>query len=113
MNGSLVCRQPFEAVIHLDPARRRSQPQFLSHQPMGRILLGSWDQLSNNSLRWYLLTRDPDDGLPFADVRVVGEKVGTVVFPPEPRIVHWAQTLGTGTTEQLPDTVVLISHGLY
>ncbi len=71
------------------------------------LLGGGWDQLANNSLRWYLITR----GEPrprFDDVRVAGDMIGSVVFPPEPRIAWWAERLATAPAQELPERVVLV-----
>jgi hypothetical protein len=73
-----------------------------------RILLGGgWDQLTNNSLRWYLLTRG-GLGARFGEVRVEDDMIGSLVFPPEPRIRYWATVLATAPAGELPEHVVLI-----
>jgi hypothetical protein len=82
---------------------------FVRETPLpARVLLGGgWDQLANNALRWYVLTRAvPDAG--YDVVVVVGDMIGSLVFPPEPRIRHWAERLATGAAGELPELVVLI-----
>ena len=78
----------------------------------GSLLLGGgWDQLTNNALRWYLVTRNDGGCLPLADTRVLGDMIGSVVFPPEPRIAYWARRLAADPLDELPDRLVLIEPG--
>ncbi|MBW2282713.1 MAG: glycosyltransferase family 39 protein, partial [Deltaproteobacteria bacterium] len=71
------------------------------------LLGGGWDQLTNNSLRWYLITGS--EPLPaFGDVHVVGDMIGSLVFPPEERIAYWTEQLATAATADLPDRIVLV-----
>jgi len=71
------------------------------------LLAGGWDQFPNNALRWYRATRDPERP-PLAEVDVVGDMIGSVVFPPEPRIRSWAQRLARAPWDELPDVLVLL-----
>jgi hypothetical protein len=70
------------------------------------LLGGAWNNLANNSLRWYLLTgyrpRDYDD------IRVWGATIGSITLPPGPRVAYWAQQLGRASAAELPGAVVLI-----
>lgn len=78
------------------------------HTPRrGDILLaGGWNQISNNSLRWYLLTgygqRD------FDDVHVVGATIGTIVLPTAPRVAYWARQMAEAPAGELPESMVVI-----
>lgn len=79
------------------------------HTPKrARILLaGGWDQLPNNALAWYLKTRRsprPE----YAQLDVVGDMIGSLVQPSEPRIRQWADVLARDTGAELPDRLVLI-----
>jgi len=75
----------------------------------GKVLLGGgWDQLANNTLRWYLLTRDLTPRPAFDDVQVVGDMIGSLVLPEAPRIEWWARTLREAPVELLPECVVLL-----
>ena len=77
--------------------------------PPGTVLLGGgWDQLTNNGVRWYRITRAQGTVPGYDDVPVVGDMIGSLVFPPEPRIRHWAQVLGETGLLALPDRVVLV-----
>ena len=74
-----------------------------------RVLLGGgWDQLTNNTLRWYLLTRELQPRPAYDEVQVVGDMIGSLVLPEEPRIAWWAGVLRDGRGEELPERVVLI-----
>jgi hypothetical protein len=86
--------------------------------PRATILLGgAWDQLPNNALRWYLTTSPaarPASTAPrplLGDRSVVGDMIGSVVFPPEPRIAYWAERLALAPAAELPELVVLIVPG--
>jgi hypothetical protein len=75
----------------------------------GEVLLGGgWDQLSNNTLRFELLTRGPGRNGRFEDLDVVGDMIGSIVLPPGPRILHWARVLDGGVPGEQPEAVVLI-----
>ncbi len=77
----------------------------------GTVLLGGgWDQFPNNALRWSLITRS-DPRPRFDEVRVVGDMIGSIVFPPEPRIAYWAERLATAPAGELPERVVLVEPG--
>lgn len=78
-------------------------------EPGQTILLGGgWDQLPNNSLRWYLATRGRGEGRSLENQPVVGDMIGSVVFPPEPRIAYWAGLLSGAPHAGLPERVVLV-----
>lgn len=78
--------------------------------PATVLLGGGWDQLTNNGVRWYRLTRG--DGDPrYAEARVVGDMIGSLVFPSEPRVRYWAGVLASAPAVELPDRVVLVEHG--
>ncbi len=79
--------------------------------PTTILLGGGWDQLTNNGVAWYHLTGADGERPNYGEVRVVGDMIGSVVFPPEPRIEHWARVLGEGSPEELPDRLVLVDHG--
>ncbi len=68
---------------------------------------GGWDQLTNNALRWYRATGGTES-VALARVPVVGDMIGSVVFPPEPRIAWWAERLATAPLAELPDVLVLL-----
>jgi len=73
------------------------------------LLGGGWDQLTNNGLRWHALSRG-EVRRRYADVDVRGDMIGSLVFPPEPRIRYFAETLATATDPAvLPDVVVLVA----
>jgi 4-amino-4-deoxy-L-arabinose transferase-like glycosyltransferase len=75
----------------------------------GRLLLGGgWDQLTNNTLRWYLLTRELEPRPAYDEVQVVGDMIGSLVLPEPPRIDWWARVLREGQGDQLPERVVLL-----
>ncbi len=98
--------------LECHPETRAAQEyaiDFLAEAPRPtRVLLGGgWDQLTNNSLRWYALTR-PELALAYDDVEVVGDMIGSLVFPPEPRIRFFAQELAEASAAELPEFVVLI-----
>jgi hypothetical protein len=80
------------------------------HTPVpGRLLLGGgWDQLTNNTVRWHLLTRHLEPRPAFDDVAVVGDMIGSLVLPEEPRIDWWAEVLREAPTAELPERVVLV-----
>jgi hypothetical protein len=78
------------------------------------LLGGGWDQLTNNALRWYLITGPITRTEPrpaFGDVRVVGDMIGSLVFPPEERIAYWTEHLATAATADLPGRIVLVEPG--
>jgi hypothetical protein len=84
--------------------------------PRTILLGGGWDQLTNNGLRWHVLTRGASDRA-YADVEVWGDMIGSLVFPPEPRIRYWAEVLATAgdapaasgsTVHGLPDVIALV-----
>lgn len=82
-----------------------------AHTPQrARVLLaGGWDQLPNNALAWYLKTRRsprPEYG----QIEVVGDMIGSLVQPSQPRIRHWADVLARDQGAELPDRLVLIEH---
>jgi hypothetical protein len=65
--------------------------------------------LTNNGLRWHALSRGAVHRR-YADVLVWGDMIGSLVFPSEPRIRHWAEVLATETApEALPDAVALVT----
>jgi len=72
------------------------------------LLAGGWDQLTNNTLRWYLLTGG-EDAVNFEDVFVAGDMIGSIVFPPEPRVAYWVETLALADVESLPDYIVRVT----
>jgi hypothetical protein len=80
----------------------------------GAVLLGGgWDQLTNNSLRWYLLTR-PRPGKArarFDEIQVGGDMIGSAVFPPEPRVAWWIERLSRASASELPERLVLVEPG--
>ena len=82
----------------------------LDELPTTILLGGGWDQLTNNGVRWYLLI-GADERPPYDDVDVRGDMIGSIVFPPEPRIAMWADVLGRGDASELPDQVVLAIPG--
>ena len=75
------------------------------------LLGGGWDQLTNNGLRWHRATRSPGGRLPLAEVEVTGDMIGSVVFPPEPRIAWWAARLATAPIDELPALLVFVEPG--
>ena len=76
--------------------------------PRVEILLGGgWNNLANNTLRWYLLTGYGPRA--FEDIHVWGATIGSVVLPPEPRVAYWSMQLATAPAARLPDAVVLIT----
>ena len=79
--------------------------------PTTILLGGGWDQLTNNGVVWYHLTGGEGKRPAYDDVRVIGDMIGSVVFPPEPRVAHWARVLGEGPADELPDRLVLVGHG--
>jgi len=78
--------------------------------PSSVLLSGGWDQLTNNTLRWYMLTRGVEPRN-FDDVQVTGDMIGSIVFPAEPRVAYWAKTLATAPIEELPATLVQVRRG--
>ena len=77
-----------------------------------RVLLGGgWDQLTNNTLRWYLLTDRPEARTAYDDLQVVGDMIGSLVLPENPRIEYWTGVLAHGEASELPDHLVLIEPG--
>lgn len=74
------------------------------------LLAGGWDQLPNNAVRWYLLTLGPERPR-FDRQVVVGDMIGSLVFPAEPRVGYEAERLATGTTETLPEVIVFAIAG--
>jgi Dolichyl-phosphate-mannose-protein mannosyltransferase len=75
----------------------------------GKVLLGGgWDQLANNTLRWYLLTRELKPRPSFDDVQVVGDMIGSLVLPEAPRIEWWARELREAPVAECPERVVLL-----
>lgn len=82
----------------------------LAQVPTTLLLGGGWDQFTNNGVRWYLLI-GADRDLAYDDVDVRGDMIGSIVFPPEPRIAYWAEVLGTADAAELPDQVVLAKPG--
>lgn len=77
------------------------------------LLAGGWDQLTNNSLRWYRATDPRRSRVPLAAVDVTGDMIGSVVFPPKFRILWWATQLATAPAADLPRRLVLIEPGPY
>ncbi|MEW6073652.1 MAG: glycosyltransferase family 39 protein [Planctomycetota bacterium] len=85
----------------------------VDHVTPGDVVLlgGGWDQLTNNGLSWYRATRAPGGRIPLAAAAVTGDMIGSVVFPPEPRIAHWAVRLATAPAAELPRFLVLAEPG--
>ncbi len=85
----------------------------IRNAPPGEVVLlgGGWDQLTNNGLRWYRVTRALDGRPPLGSVEVVGDMIGSAVFPPEPRIAWWAERLATAPGAELPRRLVLVEPG--
>ena len=75
------------------------------------LLGGGWDQLTNNTLRWYLLTDRPEAASSYGDLQVVGDMIGSLVLPEQPRIEYWCEVLAHGDAADLPDRLVLIEPG--
>jgi hypothetical protein len=92
------------------PALHGAIAEVADHTPVpGTVLLGGgWDQLSNNTLRWYLLTRYLQPRPAYDDVQVVGDMIGSLVLPERPRIEMWAHSLREARREELPELVVLL-----
>lgn len=80
------------------------------HSPReGTLLLGGgWDQLTNNTLAWHLKTTYLEPRPRYDDLRVVGDMIGSLVLPEEPRVEHWAEVLRSGGADALPERVVLL-----
>ncbi|MAB80511.1 MAG: hypothetical protein CMJ89_14250 [Planctomycetes bacterium] len=72
------------------------------------LLAGGGDQLSNNSLRWYLLGR-PEELLPFESVHVRGDMIGSIVFQPRWRVEYWAGRLAFEPLARLPRFIVSVT----
>jgi len=70
------------------------------------LLAGGWDQLGNNATRWYRATGQGWQPTDLAEVEVLGDLIGSLVLPPEPRMLYWAERLARGET--LPERIVLI-----
>ena len=106
----LGSRVDWELESH--PQIQDLQDRVLEHAPVPSTVLlgGGWDQLTNNGLRWHRVTRPAAEGPrpDYDDVPVVGDMIGSLVFPPEPRIRHWAHVLGTAPAEELPERVALV-----
>jgi len=76
--------------------------------PATVLLGGGWDQLTNNTLRWYLLTRHLKPRPAYDDVQVVGDMIGSLVLGEAPRIAWWARVLREEPIARLPERVVLL-----
>ncbi|MEM7309316.1 MAG: glycosyltransferase family 39 protein [Planctomycetota bacterium] len=77
----------------------------------GSVLLGGgWDQLTNNGIRWYRVTCSDGPRPDYDEVPVLGDMIGSLVFPPEPRIRHWARVLAEAPADELPDRIVLVDY---
>lgn len=70
------------------------------------VLGGAWNNLANNSLRWYLLTGYGPKN--YSDVHVLGATIGSIVLPPGPRVAYLAARLAQAPPAQLPGAIVLI-----
>lgn len=92
------------------PALHEVIAQVADHTPVPATLLlgGGWDQLANNTLRWYLLTRELEPRPAYDDVQVAGDMIGSLVLPEAPRIAGWARSLREAPVAELPERVVLI-----
>jgi hypothetical protein len=79
------------------------------HTPVRAFLLfgGGWDQLPNNSVRWYLQSQRVPRPT-FDDIKVVGDMIGSIVQPSAPRIRQWAEVLAQNKGSGLPDRIVLV-----
>jgi hypothetical protein len=73
----------------------------------GILLGGAWNNLANNTLRWYLLTGYGPRA--FEDIHVWGATIGSIVLRPEPRVAYWAGQLSSAPATTLPDAVALIT----
>jgi hypothetical protein len=71
------------------------------------LLAGGWDQLPNNAVAWYLQSRrHPRPS--YGRIEVVGDMIGSLVQPSEPRIRQWADVLARDAGPELPERVVLV-----
>ena len=80
-------------------------------EPVTVLLGGGWDQLTNNSLRWYLIAGARDPRPRYGELDVTGDMIGSVVFPPEPRIAWWVERLASAPAPELPERIVLVEPG--
>jgi hypothetical protein len=85
----------------------------IEHAPPGQVVLlgGGWDQLTNNSLRWYRASRSRGARPPLGAVEVTGDMIGSVVIPPKRRIAWWAKRLAGAPADELPRRIVLVEPG--
>lgn len=99
-----------ESELEGHPELRQVHDFVREHAPAGTtvLLAGGWDQLPNNAVRWY---RAIDGGERLERVPVVGDMIGSQVFPPGPRIAHWAERLAVGGAERLPERLLLLQPG--
>ena len=102
ISGAPPLRQIYDTVERNTPAR-------------GDILLaGGWNEVSNNSLRWYLLTGYGAKN--FDEIHVWGATIGSIMLPPQPRVTYWARQMALAPAAELPESLVILQpdeHFLY